>query len=184
MSFITASVEYGLHCLTWLVQPRDRPVSSRDLAEMQGVSVALLAKIMPRLEKAGIVAATGGIAGGYKLARAPGAISVLDVVEAIDGTRPLFDCQEVRRRCVLFDGTPPAWSRSGVCGIHAVMLRAEKSMRAELARTTLHDLVAGVKFPAAFGETAGQWFTDRAEGRERARIAAVRGARRNPAPPG
>src|SRR5688572_17286531 len=97
MAFMTSAVEYGLHCLLWLVDQRGDPASSCDLAELQGVPPALLGKIFPKLQKAGIVEAVGGIAGGYRLARDADAISVLDVVDAIEGEKSLFHCQEVRR---------------------------------------------------------------------------------------
>src|SRR5882724_10853812 len=140
MAHFGSDVEYGLHCLLWLVEPTLQPTSSRDLAELQGVSPSFIAKIFPRLEKAGIVVAAEGIRGGYCLARPSDKISVLDVVDAIQGKKSLFDCQEIRGRCALFHGQPPSWSTTGVCSIHAVMLRAEQSMREQLSRTTVADL--------------------------------------------
>ena len=108
MSYLGTGTEYGLHCLILLAQAPGVTVSNRDLADFQGVSVSFLAKIFPRLEKAGIVTASEGIRGGYGLARPADEITVLDVVEAIDGLKPLFDCQEIRGRCALFDGKPTA----------------------------------------------------------------------------
>ena len=96
MAHLTNSVEYGIHCLLWLVDPGSGQPSSRDLAELQGISPSFLAKIFPKLEKAGIVNAVAGIHGGYRLARAPAKITVLDIVDAIEGDKPLFDCQEIR----------------------------------------------------------------------------------------
>jgi Rrf2 family protein len=170
--------------LLFLVEPLEHRASSRDLAELQGVPPTLIAKIFPKLEKAGLVSATGGISGGYRLARAPEAISVLDVVMAIEGARRLFDCKEVRTRCALFGGAPPSWASAGVCGIHAVMLRAEKAMRAELARTSLKDLAQGVdrKAPADFAPSVGRWLGERATRRELSRITAVRRSRRRQPP--
>ena len=130
VSLYGASVEYALHCLIWLLPERERPPSARDLAAIQGVSPTLVAKIMPRLEKAGLVSSSGGINGGYRLACPPDEISVLDVVDAVEGGRRLFDCKEVRRNCALFSGDPPSWSASGTCGIHAVILLAERAMLA------------------------------------------------------
>jgi Rrf2 family protein len=163
MAHFGNSTEYGLHCLLWLVEPHEHPPSSRDLAELQGVSPSFVAKIFPRLEKAGLVTASEGIRGGYRLARAPDRISVLDVVDAIEGKKPLFDCQDVRRRCALYDGSPPSWSGRGMCGIHAVMVRAEQRMREELARTTLADLARGAvgKAPADFGRKLHGWMAQR-----------------------
>ena len=108
-SLYGATVEYGIHCMMYLIQPRATPVSSRDLAELQGVPVTLMARIMPRLEKAGIVVSTSGINGGYRLAKEPRKITVLDIVDAIDGRKNLFDCKDVRENCLLFGGAPPAW---------------------------------------------------------------------------
>jgi Rrf2 family protein len=182
VSLYGLSIEYGLHCLIWLADGRVKRASSRDLAEMQGVSPAMLSKIMPRLEKAGIVTSVAGIAGGYALACAAEDISVLDVVDAIEGGRRLFECREVRRGCTLFDGSPPIWSAAGVCGIHALMLRAENRMRAELSATSLADLARGIRRPPEFEELAATWFEDRTAARETVRITAVRRARRKPRP--
>src|SRR6202008_2714858 len=129
----TASVEYGLHSLLWLIDAGPDPLSCRDLAEFQGLSPTFLAKIFAKLEKAGILQATEGVRGGYVLGRAPDEISFLEVVDAIEGRKPLFDCQEIRGRCVLFGEAPPGWAMRGVCSVHAVMLRAEKAMRESLA---------------------------------------------------
>jgi len=173
-SLYGASVEYALHAALWLVEPREKPVSARDLAALQGVSPTLLAKIMPRLEKAGLIASSGGISGGYRLARPAGDITVRDVVDAVEGGRRLFDCKEIRRNCALFNGSPPSWSASGTCGIHAVMLRAERAMRAEMERTTLLSLARGIRYPADFSDQVGAWFDVRAAAREEARLSAVR----------
>ena len=178
-SLFGVSVEYGLHTLLWLVTETPKRASSRDLAEMQGVPAATLAKIMPKLEKAGIVNSSDGITGGYELAKSPGVISVLEVVDAIEGDRKLFDCKEVRRGCILFAGAPPSWSVDGVCRIHAVMLRAEKRMRSELAKTTLADLARGGR-PEEFENTVADWFRDRATARETARVSALKEGRRSP----
>lgn len=163
MAHLGSSVEYGLHCLLWLAAPDAASASSRDLAELQGVSPSLVAKIFPKLEKAGIVRASTGIHGGYRLARPAAKITVLDVVDAIEGLKPLFNCQEIRSRCALFKGKAPAWSTQGVCSIHAVMLRAEQSMRAELARSSLADLATTVtrKAPAGTASEIEVWLSGR-----------------------
>ncbi len=185
MAHLGSGVEYGLHCLLWLVGSHSEPASSRDLADLQGVSPSFVAKIFPKLEKAGIVRASEGVRGGYCLALAPAQITVLDVVDAIEGKKPLFDCQEIRGRCAVFGGKAPSWSTKGLCAIHAVMLRAEQSMKGELARTTLADLAktVGRKAPPSFSAGIQAWLADRATARlerERpARRARGRGTRRS-----
>lgn len=174
VSLYGTAVEYGLHSILWLIEPRAKPVSSRDLAAFSGISAALVAKIMPKLEKAGLVTSVGGIHGGYRLARAADSISMLDVIVAIDGHKSLFDCKNIRQHCVMFSGNPPAWFAGGTCGIHAVMIRAEKRMREELAKTSILKLATGVSTPAGFFDDVGTWFDERANDRETARLSAVK----------
>lgn len=167
MAHLTASVEYGVHCLLWLVNAGDTPLSSRDLAALQGISPTFAAKIFAKLEKAGIVSSNEGIRGGYWLARKAQDISVLEVVDAIEGKKPLFECQEIRGRCAVFGGAPPAWATDGTCAVHALMLRAENAMRGELARQTLADIRQTVvrKAPASFGNDLQAWLAQRLSSR-------------------
>lgn len=167
MAHLTISVEYGIHCLLWLVGSGDTAMSIRELAELQGISPSFLAKIFPKLEKTGIVAASEGVRGGYRLGRSPEKICFLDIVDAIEGHKPLFDCQEVRERCALFGGKPPEWATKGVCAIHGVMLQAEKAMRDSLASQTLADVAAtfGRKAPDAFLKDVRAWVDDHAADR-------------------
>lgn len=169
MAHLTVSVEYGAHCLLWLAGAGEAPMSSRDLAEFQGLSPTFLAKIFAKLEKAGIVRASEGVRGGYRLARAPEDISFLDIVDAIEGRKHLFDCQEIRGRCAIFGDSPPAWATDGTCSIHAVMLRAEKAMRDALADRSLADVGRAVarKAPAEFAGEVRSWMDDRIEARVR-----------------
>jgi Rrf2 family protein len=173
MAHLTTSVEYGTHCLLWLAEAGDAPLSSRDLAEFQGVSPTFLAKIFTRLEKAGIVRATEGVRGGYLLARDPKDISLLDVVDAVEGEKPLFECQEIRGRCAVFGKQPPAWATAGTCSIHAAMLQAERAMRESLAAQSLADIGKAVdrKAPPAFAGEVRDWIEQRTGSRGRRRRA-------------
>jgi Rrf2 family protein len=176
MAHLTVSVEYGIHCLLWMVRSDGAPLSSRDLADFQGISQSFLAKIFPKLEKAGIVRASEGVRGGYALARPPEEISFLDIVDAIEGPKPLFDCQEIRGRCAIFGDMPPAWATNGVCAVHVVMLKAEKAMRDTLASQSLHTLSQAVtgKAPPEFGAAVESWLSGRVEGRIRKGAPAMR----------
>lgn len=138
-------------------------MSCRDLAELQGISHSFLAKIFPKLEKAGIVRASDGVRGGYLLARQPAEISFLDMVDAIEGRKPLFDCQDIRGRCALFGEETPEWASHGVCSVHTVMLRAEKAMRDALASQTLADIgeALGRKAPPEFAGSLRDWIGTR-----------------------
>jgi Rrf2 family protein len=169
MSHISSGVEYALHCLLHLT---DAPsgvseASVRDLAELQGLSVEYVAKLFTKLHKAGLTVATEGARGGFKLARSASEISVLDVVNAVDGPKPLFDCREIRGRCAIFEDQPPKWATQGVCSIHAVMLEAEKRMNEVLGSQTLADLAArtAAKAPRSYHTHIVNWIENRASGR-------------------
>jgi Rrf2 family protein len=127
----------------------------------------------PKLEKTGIVVASEGVRGGYRLARPAEDITFLEIIDAIEGEKPLFDCQEIRGRCALFQGTAPAWSINGVCAVHAVMLQAEKSMRDALARQSLADVHAAFsrKAPPKFTSQVQKWMSDRLSARRPGRTA-------------
>ena len=158
---------------------RSEPVSVRDLARFQDLPERFLAKLFTRLEKAGLVEATEGARGGFVLARPPTRITVRDVLEAVDSSRTLFECAEIRRHCALFGAEPPAWSVSGMCRIHLFMKEAEGALQGFLASKTLADLSHELerKAPEQFFRDAEAWFQKRRIGRTAARSGGRRGAR-------
>lgn len=171
MAHISAGVEYALHCLLFLVDAREleQPPSARDLAELQKVPSEFVAKLFTKLQKAGIVAAHEGIGGGFALARPATDITVLDVVEAVDGRKALFECKEVRAQCALFGDRTPAWAVDGVCSIHAVMLEAERRTRDVLAAHTLASIArrAAKKAPEDHADHVREWLAARTPRRGR-----------------
>ncbi len=133
-------VEWALHCTWLLTMPRDgAPLPARRLAEFYGLPEAYLAKLLKALVRAGVLRASSGPRGGYRLARPPESITVAEVVEAVEGQAPLFHCAEIRQR-----GPVPLTGAAcrTPCGIARVMDRAERAWRKELAATTIADLVA------------------------------------------
>jgi len=86
-------------------------------------------------------------------------VSALDVVEAIDGEDAAFECLEIRRRGPT---AVPAREYRTMCGIHRVMVEADAAWRAELARTSVADLGAGVARDASPNamEKFGTWFQE------------------------
>ena len=170
MALYGSSVEYGLHCLLYLVDSSaDAKASSVDLAELQGISPSYVAKLFTELKSAGIVTAAEGARGGYQLARPAEDITVLDVVDALEGDNPLFQCKEIRSKCALFGDSPPGWATKGLCSIHAVMREAEVQMKQSLARHTLASLSLRVarKAPKTFPIDVAGWFEGRKAAKSR-----------------
>jgi Rrf2 family protein len=169
MAYISTGVEYALHCLLYLVAPAGGGLEAnvRDLAVLQGVPVDYLAKLFTKLAKAGLLVATEGARGGFALARPPAEISFLDVVAAIDGEKPMFECREIRERCAVFGAEAPKWATTGRCSIHTVMAAAEMRMRDELACHSLASLAGQVasKAPPGFSAEIANWLDSRKVGR-------------------
>lgn len=136
-------MEYALHTLVLLAGlSTGERASAKELAAFHDLSAAYVAKFMTRLAKAGIVEGGEGATGGWRLARDPAKISVLDVTDAVEGKAPIFACRNIRADCILFDGRPPRAATTGICTIHAVMRDAETVLRDHLAAQTLADIVA------------------------------------------
>ena len=92
-------VEWALHCCTVLAAlPEDQALPAARLAEFHEVPPAYLAKHLQALTAAGITRSLPGPRGGYRLARPPAEVSVLDVVLAVDGDDTAFRCSEIRQR--------------------------------------------------------------------------------------
>lgn len=139
-------VEAAIHCATLLAGlEAGRTLPAAALARYHGVSESYLLKQLKELARAGVLESVPGPHGGYRLARPPSAITLLDIVLAVEGRAPAFRCAEIRQRGP--GGLEPAVYVKP-CGINVAMLRAEKAWRAELARTPLSDLVAGYQAEA------------------------------------
>src|SRR3984893_14209643 len=83
---LTRASSYALHALAYMVgQPPDKPVASHHIAEARGIPDRFLLKVLKPLVSARILLSLKGPNGGYRLARKAGEISILDVLEAIDG---------------------------------------------------------------------------------------------------
>ncbi|KQZ93489.1 RrF2 family transcriptional regulator [Agrobacterium cavarae] len=131
-------VEQAIHSVAMLASlSPDGVLSAAALGEFHGVSTSYLLKHLQSLSGAGILSTVPGPKGGYRLAKEPEAITLLDIVLAVEGPAPAFRCAEIRQR-----GPNPLPDRyfSKPCGINAAMLQAERAYRAELAKTTVADI--------------------------------------------
>jgi Rrf2 family protein len=139
---LSEGVEWGLHCgvLLGFVGP-DASLPTARLAEYHGVPGAYLAKHLQAMSRAGILESVQGPGGGYRLARPAADITVLEVVEAIDGRESAFQCAEIRRRG---PSARPAREYRVPCSIHSLMNRADEAWREELRRVSLADLMGEV----------------------------------------
>jgi len=93
MLSLSKKTDYALLALSYLTEIGEcRSANTREIAEKYDIPVELLAKILQRLAKAGLVTSTPGPTGGYRLARQPEIISVGAVIEIIDGAPAIAHC--------------------------------------------------------------------------------------------
>ena len=157
---LSKGVEWALHICTLLaVLPDGGTLHRARLAEFYELPSTYLAKHLQQLARAGIVRPSYGAGGGYRLGRPASEISVLDVVEAIDGERPIFTCTEIRRHGP--SGLPDECYRTP-CTIATIMRRAEDAWRNMLRPHTIADLVRGLprSVPPAQRQRAKRWLEE------------------------
>lgn len=154
-------VEWALHCMTVIGRmPEGVHVSAKLLAEFHGVPKEYLSKAMQALAAAGLVNTTSGPKGGYSLARSPSKITMLDIVEAVEGKKVTFNCQEIRGN-IPCKGKPA--KSTSVCTIASVMYKADNAWRDVLRKQKLSDMISDVDevVPAEAMEYSGKWLMDR-----------------------
>jgi len=109
---ITRQADYALRAMLFLakLESTDRAATSQ-IAEEQHIPPSFLAKIISQLSIAGLIHTSRGARGGVSLARPPEDISILEVIEAIDGPIALNECTHVKGGCAFGDECPlkPLW---------------------------------------------------------------------------
>src|SRR5258705_7945107 len=95
--------DYALIAMKHLALRGDRASSSaREIAELYDIPIELMAKVLQRLVRRGLLASQQGTHGGYQLARVPALISVADVIQAIEGPVTVTACSTEEGQCEQF----------------------------------------------------------------------------------
>ena len=131
---ISEAASLALHTAVILASNPNKLISTKDLAGTLHASEAHLSKVLQRLEKSGIVRATRGPKGGYKLDKSGDQIALLEVYEAIDGKLSYSDCLLAECICTGDD-----------CIMGKLLSDLNKQVRDYLTRTKLSELNSGVK---------------------------------------
>ncbi|WP_026212487.1 RrF2 family transcriptional regulator [Longispora albida] len=139
---LPVSTEWMLHCATTLAQLEPgATASAAQLAEYYDLPPAYLAKQLQALVRAGLLMATTGPRGGFRLARSPADITLLAIVEAVDGTSAPYECREIRQRGT---GALPAADCQQTCVLAVRMAEAHEAWRASLAAVTLAGVLGDI----------------------------------------
>jgi Rrf2 family protein len=164
---ISDAANLAIHAMAHIARSRGSVNHSvGEIAGDQGVSEAHLSKVMQRLVKVGLLTSRRGPGGGFVLGREAGKISLLEILEAMDG--PMSDCKCLlgRKKC-LFGG----------CALGALLTHVNHQVRVFMASRSLTDLLgASGKHTLYLAGLGGP-----GEGRERPRRLARRGKGNVPA---
>jgi Rrf2 family protein len=89
---ISQTAEYALRAIVFLASREGAPQVTAEIAEVTRVPAGYLAKVLQNLGRGGLVKSQRGIHGGFVLARDPGSISVLEVINAVDPIKRIHEC--------------------------------------------------------------------------------------------
>jgi Rrf2 family protein len=130
---ITRQADYAVRAVLYLAQQSPGTLTTTaQIARDQHIPATFLAKIMSQLSAAGLVYSTRGAHGGVRLARQAMDVSLLDVVEAIDGPMVLNECVSDPTACPLGPD----------CAAHDVWCQAQADLVARLSRTRFAQILA------------------------------------------
>jgi len=125
---LSKKADYGLIAVKHLAMHRtDHACSASEISEEYVISTTLMAKVLQRLAREGLVAAKHGSAGGYQLAKEPGQISALDVISAIDGPVLITSCVTSHGNCETTDR----------CSVREPLRRVNESILHVLSTVTI-----------------------------------------------
>ena len=124
---------HGLRAVLYIAARRiETPVRGEDIATEEGLPQPFLSKILKVLSSRGVLHSVRGPGGGFRLAKPASEISLLDIVEAIDGLTQFEECALGWKTCQ--DDNP--------CPLHDSWKQMRNGLRDYLARSTVADLVA------------------------------------------
>jgi Rrf2 family protein len=129
---ITKQADYAIRAMVYLarLEPETR-AATRHIAETQKIPPSFLAKIISQLSIAGLIHTSRGAHGGVLLARPAKDISMLNVIEAIDGPIALNDCTISTEAC----------EYSGDCPVHSIWVDTQSDLVKRLGSTNFASFV-------------------------------------------
>ncbi len=131
---LTKKTDYGLIAIRYLAQKAPgKHVSAKEIAQTFGIPLELLAKVLQKLAKEGLVVSHHGAEGGYVLAREASAITALDVIRAIEGPILFTSCSTVRGEC----------EQAPRCTVRLPLSRINEVLAAALGSIRISDLGGG-----------------------------------------
>jgi len=133
MFSVSARTQYAIRAMSCLATRHDRAATSAELAQAESIPPKYLEGIMSNLKARGLIESERGKNGGYRMAKDPAAITMLEIVEAIDGKIKPVTCVDTAGACAL----------GGTCHPRKFWVGLKKAIDAYLAESTLKDVSEG-----------------------------------------
>ena len=127
---ITRETDYAIRCVLYLSGKEESIIMADEISRAMSIPKSFLAKILQKLTKAGIVKSFRGVKGGFRLAKKPQQISLLDIIEAIEGPTAMNRCALDASFC----------NFSGTCTVHPVWVELRKIVENYLRKTNFRRL--------------------------------------------
>jgi len=128
---LTRAADYAVRVMIHLAGlPSGSRASRENLAQMGQIPIHFLGKILQSLTRAGLIASHRGATGGFSLLRRADELTLLDVIEAIEGPLWLNQCVDPSQPC----------ARQGWCEAHRLWVEAQEAMVKVLRSACLTDL--------------------------------------------
>ncbi len=128
---LSKKADYGLIAVKHLATHcAEGACSAADIAELYGIPTPLMAKVLQRLARNGLVLARHGASGGYQLARHPSTITALEVISAIEGPLFLTSCVTSRGECY----------QTPTCTVREPLRRVNESILQVLSTVTISQM--------------------------------------------
>ena len=124
---LSKKADYGLIAVRHLSQGETgKPSNAKEIARAHGMPVELLAKVLQKLVKQGLLVSHHGAEGGYALAREASSMTAFDVIRAIEGPIFITSCVTVRGEC---EQAPHCTVREPLSRVNEVLAQALSSVR-------------------------------------------------------
>jgi Rrf2 family protein len=130
---LSKKADYALMAMKHLaLRPGGGCSSAREIAEQYNIPIELMAKVLQRLVRKGLLSSQQGTRGGYQLAREPSVVSVADVIQAIDGPLTVTACSIHKERCGQF----------AKCNVRDPLWRIRERIISALATCSVSEMAA------------------------------------------
>jgi len=131
---LTRRGDYAVRAMVTLARPGVDKMTGGALAEATGIPVSYVPHVMGDLVRGGLVTNIRGRIGGYRLGRPADEVTLLAIVEAVEG--------DGRRQTCVLRGGPCRGDARGPCDVHEAFYRAQEAVFGSLAGVSLADLVS------------------------------------------